>query len=942
MLRALLPDATAIIALIGLALGFFWKIAFTDLILPRGDVFTYFYPYWEYRNAVLRAGQIPFWNPYLFMGVPFLANSQTGVLYPPNWLLIPFDAATAIKAAIVLHISWAAIGAYLFARRSLNLSILGSTLAGAVFALGGYLTAQVEHINQLQGLSWLPWLFWLWEETLSGNRRVIVWLSVAFSMQLLAGHTQTAFITGVGLGLWALWHTLGLWRTRRVWRRERSYATLFIPVGVLALAALVAAGLSMAQLLPTLELTALSNRSGGLLAEDAVSFSFHPPVLGRGLLPSYSDVPLFTEFVAYPGVAALILAMLGVWLLRGEWKVIGLALLAGGGVFLALGAYNPLYWMLVRFVPGFDLFRAPARWLVLWAFATAALAGRGLDELGRSRAAWHRLVVSASLILLLATLSFAAVLMPDPLLGITPPAPFEVIIWLIVLAAALVLIVSLHSKQPRLRDTAPAMLAALVVVELFGASQGLPYNHLTAPTALTAQRPAISTLLAEMDGQTPPARILSLSDIQFDPGDAREIKAIYGRLLAPNPLYDFIIATKHKEIVAPNLPLYWRIPSMDGFDGGILPTRDFIRFSALFLDEEEVTPDGRLRENLHYIPDPFWLGISNVRYVITDKVYDAWINSAYYDLQFSIPLTGSDVLAPHANHPFEATAVGLVGHLEGASALPDGIQVATVTIHPSGSESPDDSLEIPLWVGEHFAEGDPASAQHTVPAPAGYFSPDRPQIAEYHTMLEWPELGAITPEIEISVHPGFAGTLIIRGATLLDQRMGGYMPMTLPTGVDMIHSGDVKIYEFEETLSRAHIVCSPRPARTGDELWEAVRGANVAVLDENVVNGSECPDGSTRILSYEPERIEIEAASGANAYLILSDAWYPGWTAQVDGEPEEVLRANGMFRAVRLPRGEHNVVWVYEPRSFTVGAIVSGVFLVGVTAVFVLLRPAKG
>src|SRR5574341_512327 len=84
------PDAFAVGALFLLVVAFFWRMTFTNLILPRGDVFTYFYPYWEYRNAILRTGHIPLWNPYLFMGVPFLANSQAGVLYPPNWLLIPF------------------------------------------------------------------------------------------------------------------------------------------------------------------------------------------------------------------------------------------------------------------------------------------------------------------------------------------------------------------------------------------------------------------------------------------------------------------------------------------------------------------------------------------------------------------------------------------------------------------------------------------------------------------------------------------------------------------------------------------------------------------------------------------------------------------------------------------------------------------------------------
>ena len=73
--------------LLALTLAFFWKIAFTNLILVGLDVFTYFYPYKAYAAEVVRQGRLPLWNPYLFMGVPFLANAQTALFYPLNFLL---------------------------------------------------------------------------------------------------------------------------------------------------------------------------------------------------------------------------------------------------------------------------------------------------------------------------------------------------------------------------------------------------------------------------------------------------------------------------------------------------------------------------------------------------------------------------------------------------------------------------------------------------------------------------------------------------------------------------------------------------------------------------------------------------------------------------------------------------------------------------------------
>ncbi len=71
-------------ALIGLVALFFNRLAFSNLILARGDTFLYFYPYWSAAAAALRAGRVPLWNPDLFMGAPFLANSQVGFFYPLN------------------------------------------------------------------------------------------------------------------------------------------------------------------------------------------------------------------------------------------------------------------------------------------------------------------------------------------------------------------------------------------------------------------------------------------------------------------------------------------------------------------------------------------------------------------------------------------------------------------------------------------------------------------------------------------------------------------------------------------------------------------------------------------------------------------------------------------------------------------------------------------
>jgi len=124
-----------LLILVGLAvvgLLFYRQAAFSNLIFARGDTLLYFYPYWDYRAQTLLAGHLPLWNPYLFMGVPFLANSQAGVFYPFNWPLIIFSAPVAVKISIVAHVILATTGTYALARQAFGLETFPAALAALV------------------------------------------------------------------------------------------------------------------------------------------------------------------------------------------------------------------------------------------------------------------------------------------------------------------------------------------------------------------------------------------------------------------------------------------------------------------------------------------------------------------------------------------------------------------------------------------------------------------------------------------------------------------------------------------------------------------------------------------------------------------------------------------------------------------------------------------
>jgi hypothetical protein len=90
------------------------------------------------------------------------------------------------------------------------------------------------------------------------------------------------------------------------------------------------------------------------------------------------------------------------------------------------------------------------------------------------------------------------------------------------------------------------------------------------------------------------------------------------------------------------------------------------------------------------------------------------------------------------------------------------------------------------------------------------------------------------------------------------------------------------------------------------------------------------PTGA-RIVSFRPERIEIETDVASAGVLVVAEPWYPGWTARVDGARTPCVPANAWMRAVVLPAGRHRVVLDYESRWLWPGLLLSGATLLGLS-----------
>ncbi len=934
---------------LGLLLVFFHKMAFSNLILARGDTFLYFYPYWQAAAAALRDGRIPWWNPSLFMGSPLVANSQVGFFYPLNWPLWWWlETPYAVSASILLHLAVGGAGAYLAGRHLLGLDRWAGLVTAVLFALGGYVTAQVEHVNQLQGIAWLPWYLvvigWCAADTRQPAAVKIGGATAAFSallaVQLLAGHTQTAFISGVTLLLWLsaalaaqrlLRHTAyGLQFTFH-WRRLQRHMPLALLLGG-GLAVLLTA----VQLLPTWELTHYSSRQGGLPVNEVLSFSLSPLLLARAFLPAYGQ-SLFSEYVAFLPLTAVVLAVIGAWQWRRWPGLFPAAVLVAVGLLLALGVFNPANWLLAR-LPVFNLFRVPARWLVMVTLGLALLAGAGFQVVlyryyQRSRR-WEDVPEQAReslvhierplrgglylLVGLMAWNALAGFLVFFIPTG--PEAPFEAIkpltlgLWLAEIGLAYWILtgerpvyardgrfkLGLKRSQPR----SPFWLLLIMVTVLFLASRTHPYHNLTTPEAYFDLRPPIARLQAAscqppvVSDHCSPDRFLSLSNIFFDVGDQAEIDTIYADQLPETARYDYTVAVKHKEVIGPNLPMAFGLAAVDGFDGGILPLRSYSALMQLILPAEVQTTDGRLREHLTAVPDARWLDLFNARFLITDKTGDVWRqtdfqkHNVYFDLQHPLTLAAGESFTVAYTPSFPASALLML--VEGE---PGVVQITTA--------AGETWRAAPLAVAGGLV-------QASGPLPSSR-SPFTPQSITFH-----------------AVH----GEWRLLAATLLNEADGTFMPLTLGN-YRLIYSGDVKIYENLDVLPRAFMVHDWQwqpdvPTSVAAMKNEGFDPGQTAVLvAQNLPLTAPIPlagqpqETGVDIIYYEPGHITLRTDNDTEGFLLLTEAFYPGWQASVDGEPVPVYQADGYFQGVFVPTGTHQVRFVFVPTGLGYGRLFS-------------------
>ena len=857
---------------VGLAVLTYAPLLLFDRLSVNADVFLAYLPAHLWLAAGLRAGELWLWTPHLLAGFP-LAFTEYGWFYPPTWLaLLVAPGPRGYWLSVALHAAAAGIATYGLAR-SWGRSPAAAGIAGAVYQLSGTVAGGAALLNFGTVFWALPFLCWCADglrRAAAGSDRV-VWQSLLFRGLLaaaavglitLSGHPQLVALVCVGIGAYAIVTTAAVqWS---VVSGRRSAATSHEPrLAVwriwIAPVALLAAGLA------ALPLAAI--RIVPTLEVAALS------PRGQGLEVAAAVVGSAAPWALAAGLALPGLEVLPV--LSPTWVVyVGL-------VPLALAGYA--VWR--RRQPGF-----PGRTVLLLVFGGIGLvlACGGFTPLYplllkvpgfalfRDPTRWLILWVFAAA--LLAADGYDAWRASGGAEHATSRGDW----WPRLALLAVVLIVAGH-----LVGTGALVFGRDLVLEQVG--QPLAQRLADDPTrTFTAERYATTF-----------AAYLTQAQRALDPRQLAVLGPLAGLVAAVwwfwsrqtwsrrgQPAVMFAV------IIVPLLLFMWsRFPTVPSSAG------------AVELAQVATLPG--LRDG-------------------TARVVSWKLRAAAYELNLATLAAQGN--APAATYALQRSGMtpnwGLAARVPQLGGYENLLSVRQAVLSAAIHSERTVPVRLP---GEPEPHGWCQVRCGSGPPPQPQFAPEQ---------LPQGLLEALAVQY-----------LVLSRDALKKPHLDMHRWRPLGAGPN---AGSMEVWVNSRAQPRAYLVPAARAVGSAAAAWEAVAAPSFnprrTVVLEGMAPGphprpppeqapgegtrslpanNQNAPGSARLTSDRPQRVAIAVEAAADAWLVLADAWFPGWTATLDGVSTPVLRANYLVRAVAVPAGRHEVVFSYDPPGYATGRTVS-------------------
>ena len=370
-----LQELSGILLLFLVALSVLFPLLFSDKAIFHRDYHFITYPFSYFLGQAYQQGVIPYWVSNVYGGGPFMSLLHPAVFYPPSLLFFLKDTVLAINLFYFLHFLVLGVSVFLLSRLW-GLSFVARLCSSVTAMLSGFMIGSVLLGNYFFGGVWLPLIFWFYQKYRQGKLiGYFIGTVLVIAIQTLAGSPEISVMTVALLFLHQLWITSG----------EKGIAAYLRVAFSLGLAVFLALGLSALQLWPSAELMSHSPRGAGMSYEAHSAWSLEPPklatlVLSPGYFGDSDSGDFFYGFLhtIHMGLLALIFIFIG-FFLRNEKPVRFWLMIFLFGLWFALGSYNPFYEYIYHAVPLTHLFRFPAKYFFVPAFAAVFLTGFVLD-----------------------------------------------------------------------------------------------------------------------------------------------------------------------------------------------------------------------------------------------------------------------------------------------------------------------------------------------------------------------------------------------------------------------------------------------------------------------------------------------------------------------------------------------------------------------------------
>lgn len=340
--------------------------------LVFGDNFSLMMPGKIFTAEWLKQGVLPLWNPYVFSGMPWVADINQSVLYPSTLLFVIFSPAIALNLLLSSHAFIAYIGMYLLAKQWLK-DYWWAMLAGGLWMFSTQVSGSMNNFSTLQSIVWLPLLAYFGLKLVKEPKNRI-WFAVVVALQFWGGYPQHV-LYGIFLAV-----LLSAFTSFQVKNSDfiQWFKAWFISA-ILVLLVSAAAWLPFVEMLlnstrmeQTTQQALVGSLNPAMLVKFFLPYFFDNPATGMKWGPAWNGQPNVGIYVTWLGWLAIGVTFIQrlfnkskTWLKKLDHETMLFGFFTVVTLVFSLGEYLPGFNVVQQFIPFFRIARYPSMVILL-------------------------------------------------------------------------------------------------------------------------------------------------------------------------------------------------------------------------------------------------------------------------------------------------------------------------------------------------------------------------------------------------------------------------------------------------------------------------------------------------------------------------------------------------------------------------------------------------